>query len=102
MSTTTAQVTEREARAVAEAARESERALPSFVRELFLVRLSLDLIHPHPEPDAESEARAAEFLERLRVFAENEVDPERIEREDCVPPEVLDGLRELGAVGIKI
>lgn len=102
MSTTTAQVTEREARAVAEAARESEWALPSFVRELFLGRLRLDLIHPHPEPDAESEARAAEFLEKLRVFAETEVDPERIEREGRVPPEVLDGLRRLGAFGIKI
>ena len=102
MSTTATQVTEREARAVAEAARESEWALPSFVRELFLGRLRLDLIHPHPEPDPESDARAAEFLEKLREFAENEVDPERIEREGRVPPEVLDGLRRLGAFGIKI
>jgi alkylation response protein AidB-like acyl-CoA dehydrogenase len=102
MSTTTAQVTEREARAVAEAARESEWALPSFVRELFLGRLRLDLIHPHPEPDAESEARTEAFLEKLREFVENEVDPERIEREGRVPPEVLEGLKRLGAFGIKI
>src|SRR5690606_294465 len=102
MSTTAPQVTEREARAVAEAARESEWALPSFVRELFLGRLRLDLIHPHPEPNPESEARAAEFLEKLREFAEKEVDPERIEREGRIPPEVIDGLRRLGAFGMKI
>ena len=102
MSTTTAQVTEREARAVAEAARESEWALPSFVRELFLGRLRLDLIHPHPEPDPESEARTEEFLEKLREFVEKEVDPERIEREGRVPPEVLEGLKRLGAFGMKI
>src|SRR3712207_1302448 len=40
--------TEKEARDVAESARESEWAGPSFVRELFLGRFRLDLIHPHP------------------------------------------------------
>ena len=39
---------EKEARDVAEAARESEWSGPSFVRELFLGRFRLDLIHPHP------------------------------------------------------
>ena len=41
---------EKEARDVAEAARESEWAHPSFVRELFLGRFRMDLIHPHPHP----------------------------------------------------
>ena len=35
-----------EAREVAEAAREQEWAAPSFVRDLFLGRLRLDLVHP--------------------------------------------------------
>lgn len=39
-------VTEQEARRVAEAARETEWSKPSFVRELFLGRLRLDLIDP--------------------------------------------------------
>ena len=38
--------TEKEARDVAESARESEWSGPSFVRELFLGRFRLDLIHP--------------------------------------------------------
>ena len=50
MSTTAVatKVTEREARAVAEAAREAEWAKPSFVRELFLGRLRMPLIYPPP------------------------------------------------------
>ena len=48
-----AQVTEREARQVAEEAREGEWKLPSFGRDLFLGRLRLDLIHPHPSGSAE-------------------------------------------------
>ena len=51
-------VSEREARDVAEAARETEWHAPSFLAELFAGRLRMDLIHPHPEPSAEDEARA--------------------------------------------
>ena len=57
---TPALATEKEARDVAEAARESEWAGPSFVRDLFLGNFRLDLIHPHPEissPDEEARAR---------------------------------------------
>ena len=99
---TTQKVTEREARAVAEAARETEWSKPSFVKELFLGRLRLDLIDPLPAQDPEEQARGAEFLARLEKYVVEEVDPLKIEREDHVPPEVLDGLRALGCFGIKI
>jgi alkylation response protein AidB-like acyl-CoA dehydrogenase len=95
-------VSEADARAVAEAARETEWSKPSFVRELFLGRLRLDLIHPPPAADPEEEARGAEFLAALREFALTEVDADLIDREGRVPDAVVDGLRRLGAFGIKI
>ncbi len=97
----TPQVTEQEARQVAEAARETEWAMPSFVRELFLGRLNLDLIHPAPAPDPEEQKRAAAFMQKLALFAET-VDGHEIERTGRVPPAVLEGLAEIGAFGIKI
>lgn len=96
------QVTEREARAVAEAAREREWVRPSFVRELFLGRLRLDLIHPFPASDAEADARSDAFFARLGDFLREEVDGGEIERRGNVPQPVLNGLKELGAFGIKI
>src|SRR5712692_6739529 len=57
-----------EAREVAEAARETEWAAPSFVRDLFLGRLRLDLIHPYPEQDPEETRRAQPFLRQLGAF----------------------------------
>lgn len=96
------QVSEREARAVAEAARETEWARPSFVRELFLGRLRMDLIDPMPAADPEQEARADEFIARVEAFLREKVDPYAIEREDRVPAEVIEGLKELGAFGMKI
>ncbi|HTK32616.1 MAG TPA: acyl-CoA dehydrogenase family protein [Candidatus Saccharimonadaceae bacterium] len=95
-------VSELEARAVAEASRETTWEAPSFVRELFLGRLQLDLIHPYPEPDPEEQRRAADFVARIERFVTDEVDAERIEREARIPQETIQRLRELGAFGIKI
>ncbi|MBX6362505.1 MAG: acyl-CoA dehydrogenase family protein [Gemmatimonadetes bacterium] len=95
-------VSEREARQVAEAARETEWSKPSFVRQLFLGKLRLDLIHPPPEPDPEEQRRAAAFMAEARAFLDATVDPEEIDRTGKLPDEVIDGLRRLGAMGMKI
>ncbi|MFF9278309.1 acyl-CoA dehydrogenase family protein [Streptomyces griseosporeus] len=95
-------VTEREARRVAEAAREQTWRKPSFAKELFLGRFRLDLIHPHPLPADEHVQRGEEFLAKLRDFVETEVDGALIEREARIPDEVINGLKELGAFGMKI
>ncbi|MEX0893114.1 MAG: acyl-CoA dehydrogenase family protein [Gemmatimonadota bacterium] len=94
-------VDEAEARRVAEAARETEWRHPSFVRELFLGRLRMDLIDPMPLPEGAEQQRAAVFLERVEAFMRT-VDAAEIERTGKVPPEVVEGLREVGAFGIKI
>ncbi|WP_198961922.1 acyl-CoA dehydrogenase family protein [Pseudonocardia sp. MH-G8] len=96
------QVSEHEARQVAEEARESTWRKPSFGKELFLGRFRLDLIHPHPEGKVEARERGQEFLARLRAFCEREVDAALIEREGRLPDRVVAGLAELGALGMKI
>ncbi|CAL9410497.1 acyl-CoA dehydrogenase family protein [Streptomyces sp. enrichment culture] len=95
-------VTEREARQVAEAAREQDWRKPSFAKELFLGRFQLDLIHPHPLPADEDVRRGEEFLAKLRDFCGTKVDGALIEREARIPDEVINGLKELGALGMKI
>jgi hypothetical protein len=95
-------VSEHEARAVAEGARETSWEAPSFVRELFLGRLDLKLIHPWPEPEAEEQQRAEKFLATLERFVREKVDAERIERDARIPEETIQGLRDIGAFGIKI
>ncbi|MDX1566815.1 MAG: acyl-CoA dehydrogenase family protein [Longimicrobiales bacterium] len=94
--------TAEEARDVAEAAREAEWEHASFARGLFEGRFALDLVHPFPEPDPEEQERAQDFFERLEEFAVEKIDGDAIDREKHVPQEVLDGLAELGAYGIKI
>ncbi|NUK11928.1 acyl-CoA dehydrogenase family protein [Streptomyces lunaelactis] len=98
----TPKVSEREARQVAEAAREQGWRKPSFAKELFLGRFRLDLIHPHPLPAREDSARGEAFLAKLRDFCETKIDGALIEREAKIPDEVINGLKELGALGMKI
>jgi alkylation response protein AidB-like acyl-CoA dehydrogenase len=98
----TTHVSEKQAREVAEAAREQEWTLPSFGKELFLGRFRLDLIHPQPRLDAEATNKGERFLARLREFLEAEVDPLEIEREARIPDHVVEGLKKLGALGMKV
>ncbi|MGW6240979.1 acyl-CoA dehydrogenase family protein [Streptomyces sp. NPDC055094] len=95
-------VSEREARQVAEAAREQGWRKPSFAKEMFLGRFRLDLIHPHPMPASEDVKRGEQFLTKLREFSETRIDGALIEREARIPDEVINGLKELGALGMKI
>ena len=94
--------TELEAREVAEQAREQEWEQRSFARSLFEGRLDLGLVHPHPRSDPEEQERAAPFLAAIEDFARDNIDGDQIDRDGWVPQEVLDGLADLGAFGIKI
>lgn len=93
---------EQHSREVAEAAREKEWRAPSFVRELFLGNFRLDLIHPYPRQAPDDLARTNEFLAKLEAFLRENVDSEEIDRTGELPSDVIQGLRELGAFGIKI
>ena len=96
------QVSERQARQVAEAARETEWRKPSFGKELFLGRFRLGLIEPWPQPSEESTAKGKVFLDALAEFTRTKIDGEQIERDAFIPDEVLTGLADLGAFGMKI
>jgi alkylation response protein AidB-like acyl-CoA dehydrogenase len=94
-------VSERQAREVAEAAREQDWTRPSFAKELYLGRFDLGLIHPHPRGSADDERRGEEFLARLRAYCET-LDGSVIEREAMIPDDYVKGFAELGCFGMKI
>ncbi|HEV8374738.1 MAG TPA: acyl-CoA dehydrogenase family protein [Candidatus Polarisedimenticolia bacterium] len=97
-----AAVSETEARRVAEEARETEWREPSFLKELFLGNFRLDLIHPFHEAVQAPRPEFLAFFQKLERFLKEKVDPDRIDREGKIPPEVIQGLKETGAFGMKI
>lgn len=99
--TTTTDTSERKAREVAEAARETEWSRPSFAKGLYLGAFDLSLIHPHPQSSPDEAARGDKFLSQLTAYCET-LDGRRIEREDRVPDDYIRGLTDLGVFGVKI
>ncbi len=92
----------RESKQVAEASRETEWKLPSFGRGMYLGDFRLDLIHPQPEVDPEHVREGEEFLGRLRTFLTEHVDPLEIEASGELGSDTIQGLKDLGALGMKI
>src|SRR6266436_8239078 len=90
-----------EAMEVAEASRETEWEKPSFVGDLFLGKLNLDLIHPFPEQPANDKAEADEFLRRLERFLAENVDADKIDEQGEYDYSLFEGLNKLGAWGMK-
>ncbi|HYO14117.1 MAG TPA: acyl-CoA dehydrogenase family protein [Thermoanaerobaculia bacterium] len=94
-------ISELESRKVAEASREQEWAQPSFMRELFLGNFRLDLIHPYPLSEDERPEFTA-FYNAMKEFLRDQVDSVEIDTTGEYPEHVVDGLRKLGAFGMKI
>jgi alkylation response protein AidB-like acyl-CoA dehydrogenase len=92
---------EEESRKVAEESREQEWAGRTFLRELFLGNFLLDHIHPFPVV-REERAEFRRFYDELEQFLRERVDPVVIDETGEYPEDVVDGLRKLGAFGIKI
>ncbi len=71
-------LSEQESMKVAEASRQKEWKQPSFMRELFLGALRLDLVYPYPQTEPEGPEFKA-FYQTFKVFIRDEVDPVEID-----------------------
>jgi len=87
---------------VAEDSRQTAWENPSFTGELFMGRFRPELVWPYPVQGEEDRATGDELLGRLRSFLEEKVDAERVDREQEIGPEVIQGLAALGLFGMKI
>src|SRR5215510_4951855 len=92
---------EAESRQVAEQARQTEWEGKGFIRDLFLGKFQLNLIHPFPLNRAER-PEFKTFYREMEEFLRTQVDSAAIDETGEYPKHVLDGLRKLGAFGIKI
>ncbi len=86
---------------MAESSRETEWQGAGLLRDLFLGRFRLDLLHPYPLVETER-PEFRRFYDALEAFLRSAVDPVEIDESGEYPPQVIDGLRRLGAFGMKV
>ena len=73
-----------------------------FLRSLFFGRLRLEKVWPYPTQDPEESQRTNAVLEKLDKFMQVHVDPVAIDVEQQIPQSVIDGLGELGVLGMTV
>ena len=93
---------QRAALEMTESAREEVSGPQSFVSDLFMGRFNVSGLLPFPQQSHEDRDQGDAFLQQLRTFLREKVDPDSIDREGEIPPEVIEELGRMGAFGIKI
>src|SRR5260370_18660152 len=73
-----------------------------FVKSLFFGRLHLDKLNPYPVQDAQEAKRLDELLAKVDAFLKEKVDPEKIDREERIGQDVIEGLGKLGVMGLTV
>lgn len=73
-----------------------------FVKSLFFGRLKLDDVMPYPRHDPTEAARTEEFIGRVKEFLNANVDPDKIDAEEKISPEIIAGLGKLGVLGMTV
>lgn len=92
----------RDALELAEASRDSFSQRSSFCASLFMGDFDADAMFPYPAQSDEDRAAGDVFLKKLNAYLRDKTDPDQIDIDGEVPQEVIDGLVELGALGIKV
>jgi acyl-CoA dehydrogenase family protein 9 len=73
-----------------------------FARSLFFGRMPTEQILPYPKQDAEEARRTDALIARLDTFLKAHVDADAIDAEEKIPREVIDGLAEMGILGMTV
>src|SRR5438045_8904778 len=73
-----------------------------FVKSLFFGRLSGEHVLPYPQQDTQEIRRTDELIARLDAFLKAEVDSDKIDAEERIPKNVIDGLARLGVLGMTV
>ncbi len=93
-------ISEEKAMEIAESSRQADVRASGFLKELFLGNYRLELVHPYPE--SPERIQFTEFYRNMKAFLVREVDPVAIDTTGEYPERVIEGLRKLGAFGMKI
>lgn len=74
----------------------------AYAKGLFLGQVNKAEVFPYPEISNEELEELKQFVSPVERFFTEEVDSAKIDREAHIPPETLNGLKELGLFGIMV
>ncbi|CAN9512179.1 unnamed protein product [Ophioblennius macclurei] len=81
---------------------QTNRRSLAYAKDLFLGQVNQNEVFPYPEIGNEEFEEIQQFVAPVEKFFSEEVDSARIDQEAKIPPETLNGLKELGLFGIMV
>ncbi len=87
---------------IAEEARQKEYLHPSFGAQLFMGTFRPDMLHPFPVQDEADKKIGDEYVEKVKKFLAENLDPEEVDATRTIPKPVIEGLAKLGAFALKV
>jgi alkylation response protein AidB-like acyl-CoA dehydrogenase len=72
----------------------------SVAKELFAGRFIADLVFPYPRLTAAEQPKVDAALRQLTAYCDEHLDPAAIDRQADIPRSVIDGLSQLGVLGM--
>lgn len=77
----------------------SEKKKPSFAKQLFFGKFDHLTVFPYPDS---SEGQTRKYLDQVKEFAENKIDPVFNDVQGTIPREQIEGLGDLGLLSLTI
>ena len=74
----------------------------SFLKSVFHGVIPEEMVFPYPEPGREQREHIGLILDGVRNFARKHIDAGAIDRAAEIPPEVFQGMRDLGLFGLTV
>lgn len=71
-----------------------------FAKGLFLGQFVADWAMPYPRPSAAQQKELEQSLAEVRTFLDAELDPAEIDRQEDIPPRLIEGLARTGVLGM--
>lgn len=75
---------------------------PSFAKKLYFGVFDSHSVFPYPSHSPSESKIVEEYVETVKQFAEQQIDPIKIDRQAAIPDSVIQGLGRLGVLGITI
>lgn len=80
----------------------SEKKSPSFAKKLFFGTFESSLVYPFPFLSHVKQGELDAYLHKVKEFVDREIDPAWIDKHSEIPKKVIQGLGELGVLGMTV
>lgn len=80
----------------------AEEKKPGFAKRLYFGHFDAKQVFPYPRVSSEEKQQTDRFVDKIKKFAQEKIDPDAIDRNAEIPDSVIQGLSELGVLGMTV